>query len=75
MSDERALYREVLYWRELLSRVAAELELMVGKETDAARAQWLSARAMRIRRRLHEGMPADYDSSPNRPPPRFERPS
>jgi hypothetical protein len=71
MADERALYREVLYWRELLSRIAAELELVAGTEADAERARWASARAMRIRKRLHDGMPADYDVSPNRPPPRF----
>jgi hypothetical protein len=75
MSDERVLYREVLYWRELLSRVAADLELVASKETDAERARWARARAMRIRKRLFDGMPADYDVSPNRPPPRFDRAS
>jgi hypothetical protein len=32
MADERALYREVLYWRELLARVAADLEAKAGRE-------------------------------------------
>lgn len=73
MSDERALYREILYWRDLLSRVAADLELKAGTETDAGRARWAGTRAMRIRRRLYEGMPATFDPSPNRPPPRFDR--
>ena len=72
MSDGRALYREILYWRDLLSRVAADLELKAGTETDPARARWAGARAMRIRRRLYEGMPSTFDPSPNRPPPRFE---
>jgi hypothetical protein len=68
------LYREVLYWRELLAR-AADLESKAGTEADAIQAHWCRARAMRIRRRLHEGMPDDYDMSPNRPPPKFERPA
>lgn len=73
MPDERALYREILYWRDLLSRVAADLELKAGTEMDAGRARWAATRAMRIRRRLYEGMPPTFDPSPNRPPPRFDR--
>lgn len=65
MADDCALYREVLYWRELLGRVASELELKAGLETDRHRARWMSARAMRIRRRLYEGVPAECDVAPN----------
>lgn len=72
MDLARTLYRETLYWQHLLERVAGDLEVLASNETDAARAGRLAARAMRIRRRLHEGMPADFDLSPNRPPPRFE---
>ena len=71
METERALYRETLYWRQLLERVAGDLEVLAGSETDATRKRRLVARAMRIRQRLHEGMPGDFDLSPNRPPPRF----
>ena len=67
----RSLYRETLYWQQLLERVASDLEVLASNESDAARARRLAARAMRIRRRLHEGMPSDFDVSPNRPPPRF----
>jgi len=69
---EHTLYRETLYWQQLLERVASDLEMLAGSESDAARARRLAARAMRIRRRLHEGMPGDFDVSPNRPPPRFD---
>jgi hypothetical protein len=73
MSTERERHREVLYWRQLLERVAGELERIAGREPDPARGRLLSARAMRIRKRLHEGMPADFDPSPmSKPPPRFE---
>lgn len=68
----RTLYRETIYWQQLLERVAGDLEILAGNEPDQARASRLAARAMRIRRRLHEGMPSDFDLSPNRPPPRFE---
>jgi len=71
MEGERELYREVLYWRQLLERVAGDLEVLAGSDVDARRARQLAARAMRIRQRLHEGMPPDFDLSPNRPPPRF----
>ena len=39
MSEERvrALYREVLYWRVLVSRVAAELELKAGAQVPGLR--------------------------------------
>ncbi len=75
MSDDRANYRDVLYWRELLDKVARELELKAGTETDPARARWCAERAMRIRRRLYEGTPSDYNAAPIHPPPRFDRPS
>mgnify|MGYP001409373310 CR=1 FL=1 len=71
MDAERELYRETLYWRQLLERVAGDLELLAAEETDARRASRLAARAMRIRQRLHEGVPLGFDLSPNRPPPRF----
>jgi hypothetical protein len=75
MSTERELHREVLYWRQLVERVAGELERIVNRETDPARAKVLSARAMRIRQRLHEGMPADFDPSPVSRPPRSDKTS
>jgi len=72
MSMERELHREVLYWRQLLERVARNLEGIAGREPDPARSRLLAARAMRIRQRLHE-MQADFDPSPaSRRRPRFE---
>lgn len=65
-------HRATAYWRSLLTRVAEDFESMASRETDPARAKLLSARAMRIRQRLFEGVPKDFDSSPNRPPLRFE---
>ena len=73
MAADNELYSEALYWRELCVRVAEKLESKVGTESDPTRRCWFSARAMRIRKRLHEGMPAEFDLSPeSKPPPRFE---
>ena len=47
VSMESELHREVLYWRQLLGRVAGDLEHIAGRETDRGRARALSARAMR----------------------------
>ena len=68
MAADNELYREARYWRELLARVAEELESKAGTESDPTRKRWLSARAMRIRRRLHEGVPDDFEIPvPGRP--------
>jgi hypothetical protein len=67
MSIERDVYREVIFWRQLLERVAADLEALAGHETAPERAKRLVARAMRIRRRLHEGVPDGFTTDPNRP--------
>jgi len=66
MSGDSVLYREILYWRQLLDRVAAELELKAGTAQDIAEAHWCGARAMRIRRRLNEGVPTSFQPSPKR---------
>jgi hypothetical protein len=61
MAADNEPYRQIFYWRELLVRVAQELESKAGKESDPTWKRWLSARAMRIRRRLHEGVPDDFE--------------
>lgn len=52
--------RETAYWQQLLERVAADLESAAGRETDPKRRRWLESRAMRIRQRLHDGVPDDF---------------
>jgi hypothetical protein len=48
------------YWRQLLARVARDLERLAGNEVDGRRSRVFAVRAMRIRQRLHDGMPEDY---------------
>ncbi len=48
---------EVRYWRHLLEQVARDMEATAGLEHDPKRERWLRARALRIRRRLLEGLP------------------
>jgi hypothetical protein len=53
--------REAAYWRHLLLRIAEDLEHTAGLERDPKRRAWLASRAMRVRQRLHEGMPASFE--------------
>lgn len=55
-----AARRESFYWQEILTKVAQDLEHSACIETDADRKAWLESRAMRIRKRLHDGTPEDY---------------
>lgn len=58
-SQEEASALQARWLHHLLVQVAAELDrLAIGAEPQMATA--LSQRAMRIRRRLHEGPPADW---------------
>lgn len=63
MSDHE-LRAEIAFWRDILTKVAQDLERTACSEKDAARKDWLERRAMRIRQRLHEGMPDGYVADP-----------
>ena len=52
--------REVAFWRDLLTRIAEDLEHAAGVERKPRRRSWFSSRAMRIRQRLHEGVPTSF---------------
>jgi hypothetical protein len=51
----RRLYAENLRLRELLVAVARELERLAAEEPSPERRERLVRRAMRIRKRLHQG--------------------
>jgi hypothetical protein len=53
-----ALGQENLWLRELLEQVARDLEGISAREEYAVHTMALQGRAMRIRKRLHEGLPA-----------------
>jgi hypothetical protein len=55
--------REATYWRDLLTRIAEDLEHAAGVEREPRRRSWLSSRAMRIRQRLHEGVPSAFEET------------
>ena len=59
MVDE--VRREACYWRQLLTRIAEDLEHAAGLERDPRRRSWFASRAMRVRQRLHEGVPATFE--------------
>lgn len=52
--------REVSFYRDLLKRIAKDLESQAKAETDPKRQAWLAGRAKRIRERLLRGMPEDW---------------
>lgn len=52
--------REVAYYRDLLRRIAKDIEQAAKTETDTTRARWLTGRAKLIRERLLRGMPEDW---------------
>jgi hypothetical protein len=65
-------HREAQWWRMLLGKVASDLERLASQESDERRARLLRARAMRIRKRLHEGPPENWTPSmPTGPAPKF----
>jgi len=56
----RTLYRENLWLRELLTKVAQDLERIAAVELYSPHTNPLARRAMHIRRRLHEGVPVGW---------------
>jgi hypothetical protein len=57
------LIREVAFWRDLLSRIAVDLDRGADRESDPQRRKWLRARACQIRKRLDEGVPSSWKMS------------
>jgi hypothetical protein len=52
--------RESAYWRDLLKRIARDLDQAAKTEVDPQRQRWLASRAARVRERLNRGMPDDW---------------
>jgi hypothetical protein len=52
--------REVAYWRDLLKRIARDMETAAREEADPGRQRSLETRASRVRERLLRGMPEDW---------------
>jgi hypothetical protein len=60
MPTEHEVRREATYWRDLLTRIAQDLEHAADAESERKRKAWFESRAMRIRQRLHDGVPDGY---------------
>ncbi len=56
----RSLYRENLWLRELLTKVAQDLEHLAALDQYEKQTAPLLRRAQRVRRRLHQGVPAGW---------------
>lgn len=60
---ERALYREAQYLRELLTRVAQDLEHVAALTPEGEHRELLLRRAQRIRERVHQGPPDGWTAA------------
>lgn len=52
--------REAAYWRDLLKRIAVDLERAARAEADPARQRRLASRATRVGKRLNRGVRDDW---------------
>lgn len=52
--------RESAYWRDLLRRIARDMDSAARVESDPRRQQWFTSRAARVRERLARGVPEDW---------------
>jgi hypothetical protein len=52
--------RESAYRRDLLTRIARDLEQAARTEIDPQRQRWFASRASRVRARLLHGVPEDW---------------
>lgn len=52
--------REVAFYRDVLKRIAVDLEQAAKDETDPQRRRWFDSRAARVREHLLRGMPEDW---------------
>lgn len=52
--------REAAYWRELLTRIARDMEQSAKAEPDPERQRWFVSRARRVRERLVRGVPEGW---------------
>ncbi len=60
----RTLHRENLWLRDLLTKVAQDLERISSVEEYASHTKPLLRRSQRIRRHLHRGAPSDWRATP-----------
>jgi hypothetical protein len=57
---EHELQRELAYWRELLAKVADDIDQAASHDIDPKRQRWFASRARRIRLRLQGGVPSGW---------------
>lgn len=57
MAPDHQLLRQIAFWRDLLARVADDLDATATREDDARRRRWFETRSRRIRELLAEPVP------------------
>lgn len=62
VATEHDHLRAIAYWRDLLARVADDIESTSKRETDVKRTRWLQSRSRRIRQLLAEPVPPGWSA-------------
>lgn len=62
VATEHELLREVAYWRDLLARVANDMERSSARDDDIKRRRWFETRSTRIRELLVERVPSGWSA-------------
>lgn len=63
MSREHELLREIAYLRDILCRVADDIDATAAREDDVKRRRWFTARSRRIRELLAEPIPPAWSAA------------
>lgn len=60
VATEHEYLRAIAYWRELLARVADDIDTTAAREDDVKRRTWCQSRSKRIRQLLAEPVPPGW---------------
>ena len=62
VATEHAHLRAIAYWKDLLARVADDLDATAAREDDIKRRRWFDSRSRRIRELLAEPVPPAWSA-------------
>ena len=62
MATEHELLRQIAFWRDLLARVADDIDATATREDDVKRRRWFDSRSRRIRELLSEPVPPGWSA-------------
>lgn len=60
MATEHELLRQISFWRDILGRIADDIDTTAAHEDDVKRRRWFESRSRRIRELLAEPVPPGW---------------